>query len=747
MTNLPEQTTITLPDFRLGECLVQPQLNRITRNGETLQIEPKIMRVLVYLAEHAEQVVTREQLLEAVWGDVFVSEQVLSRSISELRKFLADDSKTQSIIETIPKTGYRLATPVVYETGKTNGEVKARVASESLPAAPERGPTLLEAIALTSAAAPAGAGRGVVAGALVLCAAAILLAAWSWLRPSSGGPDAVLRLSLELAETVPPELDLFQTLALAPDGRRLVYSGKRAGKYQLFLRAFDQPESTPLTGTENGVGPFFSPDGQWVGFYSDGTLKKVSLAGGQPVVIGGQADDAQGASWGEDGTIIYTRRFFEGLWRISAAGGQAEVLTQLDRTRGERSHLWPEILPGGEAVLFTIWYGGDIEDAQLSVLSLKTGEKRILGKGAGQAHYLPTGHLAYVGQNSLRVVPFDLRRLTTDGPSVVLPEGVAFNPISGAAHFVCSRTGMLVYLPKHTQNADHQLVWVDRRGQAQPLLEKTAGFVTPRLSLDGTRLAVTMPGRTAELWVYELAGGAFKRLTFEKVNLAPVWTPDSRRIIFSSDAGGAPLNLYWKAADGSGAVERLTQSNNLQFAGGCTPDGRLLVFAEVDPETRWDIWMLDLNTPERRPQPLLKTKLDEAQPALSPDGRWLAYTAKEHGQWQIYVQPFPSLDGKWQVSTEGGQQPIWSRTGKELYYRTGDRVMMVALDTFTGFKAAQPQPLFTGDFRQEPITLLPSYDVAPDGQRFVMVRGGQESGATRLNVVLGWFADLQSRLP
>lgn len=716
--------------FRIADCLAQPQLNRITRDGETMQIEPKVMRVLVCLAERAGQVVTRDELLAAVWGDVFVSEQVLSRSISELRKALADDSKTQSIIETIPKTGYRLIAPVVYEAAERHGPAPAEAAltpptGEALqPGAESVRPRLIRVER-----------RWLLAG--LLLAGVAIVVAWRWFGAEPVASVPVLRLSLNLAETIPPELSAFQSLALSPDGQRLAYVARREGRYQIFLRTLAQAESTPLPGSEGGVGPFFSPDGEWVGFYAEGTLKKVSIHGGAPVILGGQADDPGGVCWGADGVIYFVRRVFEGIWRIPAAGGKAEPLTTLDHVRGEHAHYWPEMAPDGETLLFTVWRGGSQDDSEIAALNLRTGARKLVAKGFTHARYMPTGHLAMARNGSLRVAPFDLRRVELAGEPVKTSDLIVSNPVTGAAHFACASNGLLVYWPADAKRAGSELLRVDRQGQSQPYFRKKDAFWTPRLSRNGNRIAVALPGKMLDVWIYEAETAGFKRLTFDRINLAPLLTQDSRRVVYSSDLGGA-LNLHWKAADGSGEAERLTTSPNLQVAGAWTPDGRVLLYAEFDPETRWDIWTLQLGGANRQPRPLLKTQLDEAQPALSPDGRWLAYSAKDGGKWQIYVQPFPSLNGKWQVSSEGGQEPLWSPSGKELFFRDGDRLLSATIAAGDGFKASPPQTLFAGGFSQESVTMLPSYAILPDGDHFLMLRSQDASIPTHLNAVVGW---------
>ncbi len=394
-------------------------------------------------------------------------------------------------------------------------------------------------------------------------------------------------------------------------------------------------------------------------------------------------------------------------------------------------------MPDGETLLFTIWHGGSQEDSEIAALSLRTGARRILAKGYTNARYMATGHLALARNGSLRVAPFDVRQVKLTGEPIKTAETVASNQVSGAAHFACAGNGLLVYVPGANERLGGELVRVDRQGKVEPFFRKKESFWTPRVSRDGQRIAVSLPSAKLDVWVYEAETDALKRLTFDHINAAPLLTPDARRVVFSSDAGGA-LNLYAKAADGNGPIERLTDSPNLQVAGAWTPDGHVLLYAEIAPDTRWDIWTLDLRDPARQPRPLLKTGLDEAQPALSPDGRWLAYAAKENGRWQIYVQPFPALDGKWQVSIEGGQEPLWSPDGQELFFRAGDRLMAVAIDGRNGFNAAPPQTLFSGSFSQEAVTMLPSYAVLPGGRQFLMLQSEAASLPTRLNVVLHW---------
>jgi Tol biopolymer transport system component/DNA-binding winged helix-turn-helix (wHTH) protein len=746
-------------DFRLGDFLVRPQLNRISRGSESAQVEPKVMRVLLCLAERPGQVVSRERLLTSVWGDVFVSEQVLSRSISELRKVLADDSRAQNIIETIPKTGYRLVAPISEplpdsSSGQSPSQRNDQKDHEEASSAPEmssesalvRSDQSNQPLPHVQPAPRRMWGLPATIGVVVLLAVAL---AWIWRRVELETAGPLLRLTLDLAETIPPELDVFDSMALAPDGNRLVYVGRRDGKYQLFLRALDQAEATPIPGTESGYGPFFSPDGQWIGFYANGLLRKIPSGGGTAITLNAPADDAVGASWGEDGRIVYSRRVFEGLYRISSDGGEIERLTELDSSRGERSHHWPEVLPGAEAVIFTVWDGGNINDSKIVILNLKNNERRLLIDGGVCARYVPTGHLVYARRGQLFAVPFDLSRLKVTGPAARLPDRVGLNSITGAAHYTISRSGMLVSLPPRAGREDLRLLSVDRGGEARSLLNEARGYLMPRLSPDGERLAFAQQGDGFDLWIDELSNGTLRRLTFGHSNFSPVWTSDGKRIAFGSNAHGGPLNIYWKAADGSDQPERLTEGRNPQFPGAWTPDGCCLLYSDIDPETRWDIWLLDLRTPResRQPKPWLKTKDDEMQPAVSPDGKFIAYTSSETGKWQVFVRSFTETGGKWQISTDGGVEPRWRRDGKELVYRVANRLMSVAVDTGTGFRSEKPQTILAGNYKLETVSMLPSFDLTPDGNHFILLKSESEDQPTRLHIVLNWFSELRRRLP
>jgi serine/threonine-protein kinase len=353
-------------------------------------------------------------------------------------------------------------------------------------------------------------------------------------------------------------------LAVSPDGTRLVYVANRGGTRQLYVRLLDRFEATPIHGTEGAETPFFSPDGQSVGFFADGKLKKVPLSGGAPLTLC-SASVNRGASWGPDDTIIFTPyNVFSGLFRVSASGGTPKPLTVPDRKKGEFSHRWPQILPGGKAVLITIWTGNTSDSARIDVLSLVTGERQTLIEGGSYGRYFPSGHLVYARAGGLLAVPFDLKRLRVTGPPVPILEEVTMSPITGAAEFGASADSSFAYVPG-AETGVGTLLWVDRQGAPRPLPAPPRVYMWPRLSPDGQRAAVGIVGGIAGIWLYDLARGTLTRLIELRGTLAsPTWTPDGKRLTFSSLAGGV-TNLYWMAADGSGASERLTTGENFQW--------------------------------------------------------------------------------------------------------------------------------------------------------------------------------------
>jgi Tol biopolymer transport system component len=611
-------------------------------------------------------------------------------------------------------------------------------------------------------------------GALLLGAVITGLAVWN-LKPSP--PQPVSRTVINL----PPGQQLAgledgPAVALSPDGTHLVYVARQGGSQQLYLRAMDNLEAKPIPGTQGGVSPFFSPDGRWLGFFAGGKLKKISVSGGAALTLG-DAALPHGGSWGSQGMIAVAPTNVSVLQQVSDAGGTPQPLTH--REQGEVTQRWPEFLPGGKAVLFAAstttvnW-----TNAQVAVQSVGTGERRNLILGATQPRYLQSGQLVYAQGGSLMAVPFDPQRLSATGGAVPVVEGVLQSMSSGAAQYSFSTTGSLAYVPGGVLANQRTLVWVDRKGVEQILPASAHSYRTPRLSPDGRRLALTIDEAESNVWLYDLARDTLTRLTFQGTyNLMGAWTPDGKRIALESNAEGGALNLFWQLADGSGGLERLATSDTTQGPSSWSPDGQMLAFFENNPTTGYDIWVLRMGdssrssgqapspgsgqvasaSPLRDPgqagqghkaQPFLRTPFTEGAPQFSPDGRWLAYVSDESGRFEIYVQPYPGPGGKWQISTEGGTEPVWNPNGRELFYRTGDKMMAVDIATHPGFAVGKPRTLFEGQYVLTPAT-LPNYDVSSDGQRFLMLKPSEQALAapTQINVVLNWFEELKQKVP
>jgi serine/threonine-protein kinase len=526
-------------------------------------------------------------------------------------------------------------------------------------------------------------------------------------------------------------------IAISPQGAHVVFVGLKNDMVQLYVRALNEREAKPIAGTEDGDGPFFSPDGRWVGFWVDGVLKKVSLGGGAPQTIV-VAPDVRGASWGPDDMIIYPPSFTVGLARVTAGGGGTpETLTAPDAKAHEKSHRFPQTLPGGRAVLFTIGPTNvtTFDEARIAVLSLETRTWKVVIKGGTFARYVPTGHIIYARGSALLAVAFDLDRLELTGPSAAVLDGVNVSPEFGTAAYGVADDGTLVYVPASETRITSRLMAVDRKGTPQLLHETPAFLQGVSVSPDGSRMALRIGGANASVWIYEVQRKTLTRLTFREGDvLVPFWAPDGTQVTFATTH---PKGLASITADGSGQEEPLVSSEHDVQGGAWAPDKQDVAFVEQHPETGFDIWILSPKDKTKRP--FARTPFAEIAPRFSRDGRWMAYSSNESGRSEVYVRPFPGPGGKSQVSTSGGGTPIWSPDGGEIFYRMGTKLMAVPVTTGPTFRAGTPSVLFDGPYGGP-------YDVMPDGRRFVMIQTGQSSPPTHADLVLNWFVDLRRRV-
>jgi serine/threonine-protein kinase len=509
----------------------------------------------------------------------------------------------------------------------------------------------------------------------------------------------------------------------------------------------DQLVETPIPDTEDGFDPFFSPDGQWVGFFTGypgtGKLKKISITGVAAVTLCECAPAPTGASWGSDDSIVFAPTGASGLSRIAASGGSPVAVTTLDAAKGEESHRFPEVLPGARAVLFTIGTGPG-EDAQIVGQVLATGERRVLVKGSASARLAADGRLVYARGGTLYAAPFDSSRLLVSGTAVKLVEGVA-EASDGAPEYSLSTTGDLAYVAGPAgfdARSRRTFVWVDRKGSIEPIQAQPALYSTPSLSPDGQRIAFHIEATRNDVWAYDLARATTTRMTYGRHHF-PIWTPDGTRLTFASGGEGS-MNLFWGPADGSGVEERLTTSKNQQLPESWSPDGRTLAFDERDPTSGFDIWTVSLDG-DRKPRPFLKTPFNELRPRFSPDGRWLAYQSNEAGRTEVYVRPFPGPGGKTKVSTDGGGGPRWGPDGRELFYRNPQGVFVVPVLAGPSFAVGVPQKLFSWPFTGNMSTS--GFEIALDGRRLLMMREDPTPDPKQINVILDWLDELKRRAP
>jgi Tol biopolymer transport system component len=571
-------------------------------------------------------------------------------------------------------------------------------------------------------------------------------------------PQLPMHLSAEIGVDASLFTGFGSSVILSPDGKRLalVASGTDQ-KQRIYVRSLDQLQATVLSGTENASDPFFSPDGQWLGFFGDGKLKKISVQGGEAVTLGDASND-RGGSWGEDGTIVFAPNTRVALSKVSSAGGTSQPLTTFDKQAGEVTQRWPQVLPGGKAVLFTSsTHGYNYDDAEIVVYSMTSGQRKTLLRGGFYARFLASGYLVYMHGGTLFAVPFDLKRLEVTGQPVPILEGVVTNT-NGGAQFSFSETGSLVYVPGRATGQNVSIYWMDHEGKFTPLRETPGNYYNPTFSPDGKRLALEIfDGKRSDIWVYEWERDALTRLTFAgEANTVPVWTPDGQRIVYSSlDKRGVP-NLWWIRADGAGDAQRFTESKGSQFAGSWRPDGKVLAFRQFSLDTGSDIMTIPVEGDEKagwkpgEPKPFVNSTFDERSPAFSPDGRWLAYMSNESAGYEVYVRPFPGPGGKWQISTGGGVIPKWSRNGKELFFRTADDKIMVATYTAFGdsFHADKPQLWSPGQFTD--LGINSNFDVHPDGKRFAVLKASgtdQAAAVNKVNFVFNFFDEIGRKVP
>jgi serine/threonine-protein kinase len=623
-----------------------------------------------------------------------------------------------------PPMGARVETLATSITALLDMPAPAAAApAAAAPAAPPPRPTLgarllFSLLVLTKDIRALGR-LGLIVSVITLFLGAAIASLFIWkLRPAALQPvdRPLVRLDVDLGPDVSLGSPQGTDTILSSDGTRLAY----VSRGRLYTRRLDQQNETELVGAQGGYEPFFSPDGKWVAFFAVGGLKKISVESGSVVALC-NANNGKGGSWGEDGNIIAALRTGGGLSHIPSGGGPPTAVTDLQS--GEATHRWPQILPGGKAVLFTASPTVSAFDgANIEVMSLEDHHTKTLVQGGMFGRYLPSGYLVYMNRGTLFAVPFDLERLEVHGTPAPVLDQVGYNAAQGSAQFDFSQAGTLVYHSGGTGGGLLTVAWLDGAGKTQPLLAKPGNYQRPSMSPDGQRLALEVTeGPYTDIWLYDRQRDTMTRLTFTGNANAPVWSPDGRYIAFEVLGEGMSVTR----SDGSGNPRALTQSKNIQVPWSFTPDGKQLAFYEQDSKTLFDLWTVPLESDSAglragKPEVFLKTTADERTPTFSPDGRWLAYISDESGSFQVYVRAFPDKGGKWQISNGGGWLPMWSHNGHDLFFEALDNHIMMAAFTAKGDSFVADKPRLWSEKQIGGLTLTSrNFDLSADGKLIV----------------------------
>jgi serine/threonine-protein kinase len=598
--------------------------------------------------------------------------------------------------------------------------------------------------------------------ALTAGVALLAVAGVSWRSLNASSPETadrrIARFVVELPEgrVIGPGFN--PQIALSADGTYLAYTPLPG---PVSIRRVDALDSRPITGTDSPGfrgAPLFSPDGKFISFIGGNAIfsskrpfQKAALSGGAPVTLT-EYDMFHRGDWTPDGWIYWTAHYPGAIVRIADSGGAIQAVTQLDLQRGERSHRFANVLPGGQALIYTVGAAGmdSYNDARIDLWNLRTGERKTLITGGMSGVYSPSGHIVYARAGKLLAVPFDLDRLEIAGSPVEVLDGIQMSGNTGAASFTLSKRGDLAYVPGTAEGGRRTLVWVDRAGRAEPLPLPQASYLYPRLSPDGRYLAVETEGPNHDFSMYDFARSVLTKMTTDGLSHDPVWSPDGKRIAFRSWQSNG-MTMWWMPADRSTPAQRLNPAGTRESPVSFSPDGRFLSFDDKNTDTRDDARVLSLAT--NSAQPVAASRFAEGSAKFSPDGRWIAYASDESGKSEIYVQPFPGPGPKIQISN-GGFDPVWRRSGGELFYRNDNKMMVVVVNTAHEFRASAPTMLWQGNYSSGagsscgmPGVASSNFDVTSDGQHFLMVRDEDAAAVGKsIVVVLNWAEELRSRM-
>jgi eukaryotic-like serine/threonine-protein kinase len=572
--------------------------------------------------------------------------------------------------------------------------------------------------------------------ALILALAATLL-----LTHKSLPEGNVTKFQMYIGDDNILDIGSYPVIALSHDGSKLIFKANN----RFYLRKMDSMEPTALPGIESVSTPFFSPDDKWIGFFRNGKLEKISLAGGTPVTLA-DGPDNRGATWSSRGFIIFTPTATTGLSMVPENGGGVKQLTTVDSAKGERTHRWPSSMPDGRHVLFTLGTLSSpdyYENATIEVVDIETGNRKMVLQGASTARYINSGHLLFSRSGVLYIAPFDADKLELKGQPVPVVEGVYSETTTGIANYFFAENGTLAYLPGAIEGESRRMVKIDVKGTTTVLDSTARPFMEPKLSPDNKKIAVVIrEGQDYDIWIYDIARKALSKLTFGGLNRTPLWSPDGKTIAFTKRTKDGKPRVYTKPYDGSGDETEIFSAEYRLYLDFWSRDGKFLMVDYMAQNAQSDLLVLPL-TGDRKPSMYLDSKRDEYESSMSPDGKWVSYVSDESGSYQIYVRSFPGKEGKWQISTDVAEEPRWSPDGTMLYYRKNSQIMAVPVSTAATFSAGVPTVLFNG-FPAMNVDSGISYDITSDGKYFVTTQPVRGTSYKNIAVVLHWADEIKN---
>ena len=704
----------------LGAFTVDLCARRLRRGAEVVPLPARAFDVLAYLIAHRGRAIDKDEIVAAVWRDVAVTDDSLIHAVSVLRRALGDDAAHPSFIETIPRRGYRFIDPADAAEAVEDG---AAVGSPSVPEAGDAPPgAVLSAQAITWAGWVALAATGLL----------LLVVASSSLDRRPEGLAAT-GAAVRLQQPAPAGTTLASGGVVSPDGRHLAFVAQDdvSGRRTLWVRTLESADTRSVPGTDGASKPFWSPDGRSVAFFAHGRLTAADLSGGAPRTIAAIEVAPAGGSWGADDIILFAN-WTSGLYAVAATGGPVRRITRLDHGALDLAHAWPQFLPDGRRFLYQV-VSLDASRTGVHVGSLDSAESDRLLDTASAAAYVPPGFLLYVQNDMLMAEPFDVSRLRLGGRPVRIARGVSASSlsegtaISGSRDLLAFREGM----------PQQRLTWVDRSGGAQEALDVPTSLFNFRVSPDGRSLVASSSVTDAPgLWRVDLASRQATRL--ETDGIAPLWAPDGSRIAFAARAG---LDVYVRGTAEEPAMRPIATGPSPKILNDWSPDAEAIVYTQLDPETKLDLWRLSLSDGTARP--LLRTPDNEAQARISPDGRWIAYASDQSGTQEVYVRRYPQVDDPRTVSVGGGGQPQWRADQSELFYLSPDGALMAMEVTGTGRLAfGPPRRLFRTSMTGSPGDARDSYAVSADGRRFLIDSRRASGPPPSITLVVNWTAGL-----